>query len=225
QILFKALWTVDYVETLPTEIHSIWKQKKTGTSILFLMNRYIFILYIIFKGVECFPGHGTNKQCLTIHVISQLCQSVAMFTTNVLLAFRVYAIFSKNKGILGIAFGFILSRFFLDILDIPLSFGASATGTPFHSFSRCGIEVTEANEFDQDFIFSRIQVALPFHALGYDIFIFVLTAVKTIHQAMAMHRLGQSSITKLIILDGKYCIIICSLGKKIKILIGSLYFL
>ncbi|KAJ3897751.1 hypothetical protein F5879DRAFT_813551 [Lentinula edodes] len=61
QILFKALWTVDYVETLPTEIHSIWKQKKTGTSILFLMNRYIFILYIIFKGVECFPGHGTNK--------------------------------------------------------------------------------------------------------------------------------------------------------------------
>ncbi|KAJ3912199.1 hypothetical protein F5877DRAFT_72596 [Lentinula edodes] len=65
---------------------------------------------------------------------------------------QVYAIFNKNKKILGIAFGFILSRFILDILDIPLSFGASATGTPFHSFSRCGIEVTNANEFDQQWL-------------------------------------------------------------------------
>ncbi|KAJ3920730.1 hypothetical protein F5877DRAFT_65530 [Lentinula edodes] len=48
---------------------------------------------------------------------------------------------------------------------------------------------------------SREQLAIVFLILGYDIFIFMLTAVKTMQHAMEMHRLGQPGITQVIIRD------------------------
>lgn len=35
-----ALWILDYVLTLPMEIEAIWLRKKTGSGVLFLLNRY-----------------------------------------------------------------------------------------------------------------------------------------------------------------------------------------
>ncbi|KAJ3924833.1 MAG: hypothetical protein NXY57DRAFT_1079395 [Lentinula lateritia] len=39
-------------------------------------------------------------------------------------------------------------------------------------------------------------------ALGYDIFIFILTAIRTVQHSLEMQRLNQSSITQVIIRDG-----------------------
>ncbi|KAJ3901735.1 hypothetical protein F5879DRAFT_1003694 [Lentinula edodes] len=47
-----------------------------------------------------------------------------------------------------------------------------------------------------------MQLAIPFLALGYDIFIFILTAIKTVQHSLEMQRLNQSSITQVIIRDG-----------------------
>ncbi|KAJ3899759.1 hypothetical protein F5879DRAFT_1005019 [Lentinula edodes] len=47
-----------------------------------------------------------------------------------------------------------------------------------------------------------IELAIPLLALGYDIFIFILTAIKTVQHSLEMQRLNQSSITQIIIRDG-----------------------
>ncbi|KAH7870668.1 uncharacterized protein C8R40DRAFT_638403 [Lentinula edodes] len=57
-----TLWIAEFIETLPTEIDSIWVNRKTtGTSMLFLMNRYMFLLGLIFQALRVLPGNGTNK--------------------------------------------------------------------------------------------------------------------------------------------------------------------
>ncbi|KAJ3912358.1 hypothetical protein F5877DRAFT_72462 [Lentinula edodes] len=71
----------------------------------------------------------------------------------------------------------------LDIWDAVLGVGVSTIGSPFQNFS-------------------RFQLAVPLLALGYDIFIFILTAIKTVQNSLEMQRLNQSSITQVIIRDG-----------------------
>ncbi|EIM79377.1 uncharacterized protein STEHIDRAFT_116578 [Stereum hirsutum FP-91666 SS1] len=38
-----TMWLMDFVYTLPMEWRAIWSKKLTGTSILFLLNRYLFL--------------------------------------------------------------------------------------------------------------------------------------------------------------------------------------
>ena len=51
-------------------------------------------------------------------------------------------------------------------------------------------------------IFSA-QLAIPFLNLAFDVFIFGLTLRKTFHHAIEMNRLGQSTITQVILRDGR----------------------
>ncbi|GAW00721.1 hypothetical protein LENED_002269 [Lentinula edodes] len=118
-----ALWIVDHIETLPTELNSIWRKEFTGTSVLFLVNRYMFLLFIVMEGFQNFPGDGSDMQCHTVNIITTVFQSLALVTTNALFALRVYAIYNKNKVILGVTFVFIISRFVFDILSTVLALG------------------------------------------------------------------------------------------------------
>ncbi|KAJ3924772.1 MAG: hypothetical protein NXY57DRAFT_969087 [Lentinula lateritia] len=106
---------------------------------------------------------------------------------KVLFALRVYAIYSKNKVMIGIASAFIISRLALDIWSSVLEVVSNSLLGLLQTF---------------DFASSRIQLAIPLLALGYDIFIFVSTAVKTVKHSVEMQRLNQSSITQIIIRDG-----------------------
>ncbi|KAH7870563.1 uncharacterized protein C8R40DRAFT_1010359, partial [Lentinula edodes] len=196
-----ALWIADHIETLPTEFRSIWKRKMTGTSVLFLINRYMFFLFIVLQAVFNLPGNGTDKQCQAETTMALVCETMALIATNALFALRVYAIYNKNRVILGITLVFIISKFGLDILSIVVKKSISTIGSQYQDFSRCG--GTASNVIYKHFILK--QLAIVFLILGYDIFIFMLTAVKTMQHAMEMHRLGQPGITQVIIRDGKYC--------------------
>ena len=61
-IAYIALWIADYIETLPAEIHTIWLKKQTGTSFLFVLNRYIFLIQLVLQWVANFPGSSTDNQ-------------------------------------------------------------------------------------------------------------------------------------------------------------------
>ncbi|KAJ3815252.1 hypothetical protein F5876DRAFT_61659 [Lentinula aff. lateritia] len=104
-----TLWIAEFVETLPTEIDSIWVNRKiTGTSMLFLMNRYMFLLGLIFQALRVLPGNGTNKEatrCQVIDGLYSLLQSVTSAITNI----------------------------WIEALE-P---GISTVGSPFRIFSRC----------------------------------------------------------------------------------------
>ncbi|KAJ3890712.1 hypothetical protein GG344DRAFT_66069 [Lentinula edodes] len=104
-----TLWIAEFIETLPTEIDSIWVNRKiTGTSMLFLMNRYMFLLGLIFQALRVLPGNGTNKEstrCQVIDGLYSLLQSVTSAITNILIE--------------------------------ALEPGISTVGSPFEIFSRC----------------------------------------------------------------------------------------
>ncbi|KAJ3858839.1 hypothetical protein EV359DRAFT_68680 [Lentinula novae-zelandiae] len=147
QAAVTTLCVADHIEMWPTEFSSIWKTRKTGISVLFLINRYMLLLFVMTQAVSNFSGNGTDEH--------------------------------KNKVMIGIASAFIISRLTLDIWS----------------------SVLEVGVMWNHLIKTIIQLAIPLLALGYDIFIFVSTAVKTVKHSVEMQRLNQSSITQIIIRD------------------------
>ncbi|KAJ4489273.1 hypothetical protein C8J55DRAFT_486562 [Lentinula edodes] len=149
-----TLCVADHIETWPREFSSIWKTRKTGISVLFLVNRYMLLLSVMIQAISAFPGNGTEEHC------SQC----------------------RNNVIFGMASAFIISRFALDIWSKVLEVGASTIDSPFQNLL-------------------RLKLGIPLLALGYDTFIFVLTAMKTVQHSLEMQRLKHSSITQIIIRD------------------------
>ncbi|KAH7870606.1 uncharacterized protein C8R40DRAFT_1056548 [Lentinula edodes] len=197
--IVSALCVADYIETWPREFSSIWKRKTTGTSVLFLVNRYTLLLSVMIQAISAFPGNGTDEQCQALNTIYSIFTVLSIVAANVLFALRVYAIYSRNNVIFGMASAFIISRFALDIwvsviitelsrisclYFIVLEVGASTIDSPFQNLL-------------------RLKLGIPLLALGYDTFIFVLTAMKTVQHSLEMQRLKHSSITQIIIRDGK----------------------
>ncbi|KAJ3871600.1 hypothetical protein F5051DRAFT_484551 [Lentinula edodes] len=157
-----TLCIADHIETWPREFSSIWKRKITGTSVLFLVNRYMLLLSVMIHAISAFPGNGTDEQCQALIIIYSIYAVLPLLATN--------------------ASAFIISRFSLDIWSTVLEVGVSTIGSPFQNLS-------------------RLDLAIPLLALGYDIFIFILTAIKTVQHSLEMQRLNQSSITQIIIRD------------------------
>ncbi|KAJ3746078.1 hypothetical protein DFH05DRAFT_1483637, partial [Lentinula detonsa] len=190
-----ALWIADFIETLPTKINAIWQKKLTGASVLFLINRYIFLLYLIFLIVPSLPGNQKNKECDVIPKILNVLQLLAVASTNVLFALRVYAIYNKNRIILGTCSVLIISRLAIDILEQIQLQSISSAGTQFQSFSACVTDITDTN------VYFQFEFVLPFITLVYDIYILGLTMRKTIELGFEMKRQGQSSVAHVIVQD------------------------
>ncbi|KAJ3793237.1 hypothetical protein GGU11DRAFT_800573, partial [Lentinula aff. detonsa] len=190
-----TLWIADFIETLPTEINAIWRKKLTGASVLFLINRYIFLLYLILQTPFNLPGNEKNEECHVNTNILEVLQILAIATTNVLFALRVYAIYNENRIILGTCSVFIISRLVIDILQQITFQGSSSAGTQFQSFSACVIGISDSN------VYSQVQFVIPFITLVYDIYIFGLTMRKTIDLGFEMKRQGQSSVAHVIVQD------------------------
>ncbi|KAJ3979049.1 hypothetical protein F5890DRAFT_1478846 [Lentinula detonsa] len=179
-----TLWIADFIETLPTEINAIWQKKLTGASVLFLINRYIFLLYILLQMTIDLP---------------------------VLFALRVYAIYNKNRIILGTCSVLIISRLAIDILEQIRFQSISSAGTQFQSFSACVLDVPDSNVSNQcglDLLYMEflstpaiVQFVIPFITLVYDIYILGLTMRKTIELGFEMKRQGQSSVAHVIVQD------------------------
>lgn len=55
-----AVWLYDYIDTLPTEILVIWSNRLTITSSVFLINRYGFLIYLVFSLAASVGGTMTD---------------------------------------------------------------------------------------------------------------------------------------------------------------------
>ncbi|KAJ3885566.1 hypothetical protein GG344DRAFT_70425 [Lentinula edodes] len=150
-----TLCVADHIETWPREFSSIWKRKITGTSVLFLVNRYMLLLSVMIQAIFVFPGNGTDKQCQASNKIHSI--------------FAILSIVAAN--------------------DLHLIYGVHYQKLVFP-------------QLDLHFKTSQVKLGIPMLALGYDIFIFILTAIKTVQHSLEMQRLNQSSITQVIIRDG-----------------------
>ncbi|EIM86080.1 uncharacterized protein STEHIDRAFT_111622 [Stereum hirsutum FP-91666 SS1] len=77
-----AVWLLDLLQTLPMEINIVWSSKPTGTAVIFLLNRYIFGIYLIMITLFSSPGSVSDESCSALSILASSFQVVALFTTN-----------------------------------------------------------------------------------------------------------------------------------------------
>ncbi|KAJ3871453.1 hypothetical protein F5051DRAFT_433845 [Lentinula edodes] len=124
QAAVTTLCVADHIETWPREFSSIWKRKITGTSVLFLVNRYMLLLSVMIRAIADFPGNGTDEHC-------NQC---------------------KNKVIFGMASAFIISRLALDIWSDVLEVAVSTIESRFQNLSRCWLTIDNGYQYNQHFV-------------------------------------------------------------------------
>ncbi|EIM79388.1 uncharacterized protein STEHIDRAFT_116583 [Stereum hirsutum FP-91666 SS1] len=120
-----TMWLMDFLYTLPMEWRAIWSKNLMGTSILFLLNRYLFFGYMISVFIENFDLSGVLS-CNLIFQMQQAFQIASIQITNILFTLRVYAISGQKKT------------------DASLATGLSTKGSIYESLSPCGLSIPDA---------------------------------------------------------------------------------
>ncbi|EIM79469.1 uncharacterized protein STEHIDRAFT_173101 [Stereum hirsutum FP-91666 SS1] len=207
QVSASALWISEYIQTLPMEIEAVWNRKMSGTSFLFLINRYSFLVFFIAQTYSNLPGSATDQECSRVFLVAQICSALSDCTTSLLMLLRVYALYARSKVILVAAIALIGSRIALDLYSIPLVDAISSQSTLFSALSRCAGDVSAVNLIIQ----TRFSIAIPMLLVVFDIFILILTMVKTLDAARGLRRQGQKGIILVVLRDGIFYFITISI--------------
>ncbi|EIM81893.1 uncharacterized protein STEHIDRAFT_161249 [Stereum hirsutum FP-91666 SS1] len=110
-----------------------------------------------------------------------------------LLALRVYAMYGQSRALLAVFSTFILGRLAIAIwLDLLLR-GASTKNSLHEAFSACvcGIAINSSHDHE-----------LTLAGVVFDTLVLGLTMIKTYDHAKEMQRLGQLSVTQVLLRDG-----------------------
>ncbi|EIM84453.1 uncharacterized protein STEHIDRAFT_112822 [Stereum hirsutum FP-91666 SS1] len=148
-----TVWLYDYIDTLPTEILVIWSNCLTITSSVFLINRYGFLIYLVFSLAASVGGTMTDTLCRDIEYAGNALWSLTAITTSGLLTMRAWCITGYNRKVFAICGIFVVSASILDIYSsFGLATGASNAGSILSTLSNCG-----ANEPNQSLLDSTAR--------------------------------------------------------------------
>ncbi|KAI0044135.1 hypothetical protein FA95DRAFT_1608813 [Auriscalpium vulgare] len=184
---FLAAYTIllyDHLCTIPTEIESFWKKKKSRLSYLYIFIRYYTPFVMTITAVGFFSPAMTLSKCSHWMYFLPIAVTITlMLLSGTLMAIRVYALWSKNVHLLS---GLLL--FLLTQTTVALWATLKSGGKPFPYL---------LNNYDFHFcIFLSPNVGAVsstsiyvFMDLGYDTMIFLLTISRTIY----IHRTGRAS--------------------------------
>ncbi|KAJ7607497.1 hypothetical protein FB45DRAFT_947791 [Roridomyces roridus] len=93
----------DYFQTLESEIRFIWPQKWSFSKFMFIWIRYYSIALLMFDVVQIHvfarPGITTNNLCVAMDTIIRVVGAVSLWSVEIILQLRVYAIYGCSKRI------------------------------------------------------------------------------------------------------------------------------
>ncbi|KAF9051461.1 hypothetical protein BJ165DRAFT_889726 [Panaeolus papilionaceus] len=91
-----AMLVYDHLLTLDEEVERIWKQKFSGATILFLLNRYGTLLSFIVV-IDAFVDSGWTKQDCHRFVMYEGAQTIALVgICELIMILRVYALYGRS---------------------------------------------------------------------------------------------------------------------------------
>ncbi|KAF8815776.1 hypothetical protein BYT27DRAFT_6655343 [Phlegmacium glaucopus] len=97
QIAGFVMLIYDHMLTFSDEVERIWKQKITGASILFLMNRYLTPLQFIIV-IDAFQDPEWTKKACDRFVVFEGAQTISMVgICELIMILRVYALYGRSK--------------------------------------------------------------------------------------------------------------------------------
>ncbi|KAF9073423.1 hypothetical protein BDP27DRAFT_301139 [Rhodocollybia butyracea] len=132
-----VLWFQDLFLTLPTEIRAIWSSPLTGSSILFVLNRYSFLLHAAIQLAISLPGEMTSISCRNLVVASRVSSSVADAATKLLSILRVYALFGQKRSLFFLLCPFIIVNIVFTFLVCFSATVTTSRGTIAESILPC----------------------------------------------------------------------------------------
>jgi len=144
-----VLLLCDALLTLGSEINAIWCRRMNAIAVIYLLNRYAFLLTIPLQFAYYVLPDPTVRTYTTLNVLVVFMGAIASVANMVLLAMRVCAIYGKSRAVV-VLFGTIgVSRVVISLVgqlksltSIPLAPLASGCTSPEGRLSFIGITLT-----------------------------------------------------------------------------------
>jgi len=174
-----ALWLYDFLLTLPSEVSSIWKSKFSGVTVLYIFNRYGFLLAVLVNLATSYEVNPTDKFCGDSFRVAEALIITQTISGPLILFMRLYAIYQKAWWIAVILAILQSINLTANILDAYI-FTDVASAPPFG----CANNVLNLAQYTR---WNTVTIAL---SLAGQTLIFALTVLKTISIVLQARRLG-----------------------------------
>jgi len=173
-----AMWAYDFLLTFGQEVSHIWTRNATGTSILFVLNRYLFLFYNVVNVLQTFLPNPGNS-CNWIIDLSGILAAIVSGTSAGLLALRIFAIWNSAWGPFLLLLTLAVARI---VLGLVRNF-AYSTATTDDPLAGCSSVVVN------DTLYTRFAAADNSLVLAFESIVFILTIIKTFSQVLQARRL------------------------------------
>ncbi|KAJ7035808.1 hypothetical protein C8F04DRAFT_1097403 [Mycena alexandri] len=106
-VLVGLTWILhDYFVTLEDEIRYIWPQRLNFSKVMFFWIRYYSIALLLFDVIQIHvfarPGITDNNLCVAMDTIIRVVGAVSLWSVEIIMQLRVYALYSCSKRIAAI---------------------------------------------------------------------------------------------------------------------------
>jgi len=115
-----AILFYDYFLTLGDEVRYAWKGKKSWVFTVFILNRYLPMIYAIWLAVANHSRAYTYGMCSKTAFFETLFFVWSTLCSQIILNARLYAITTKNATITGLLLCITVSQFLLGMCAVAL---------------------------------------------------------------------------------------------------------
>lgn len=190
----------DHLLTLPEEVQTVWKKKKTFVLCLFLFVRYYAPIAVTIVAVGYFSTAITQDRCAHWMLFLPLGVTMPlMLFPGILMLIRVYALYNRNKLVLyGLSF-VLLVQTIAGIWQYTVKGGTPAPD-PINNYEFHFCIYLPPKRI------GRVSTMYVFMELGFDTLIFLLTIARTTYMHWKHQAAGPSarSLIQNLIRDGAF---------------------
>ncbi|OSX61290.1 hypothetical protein POSPLADRAFT_1182434 [Postia placenta MAD-698-R-SB12] len=118
----------DYFLTFSREVRCIWGRKFSGATVIFMLNRYLTLVYRVLMLVDMLPWQSqpqtvANDVCIGVLHTTQALTLVSQLIITAFTSLRTYAIWNKDWRIFGLVFFLgivpcVVNIYYYTLLDI-----------------------------------------------------------------------------------------------------------
>ncbi|KAJ6560095.1 hypothetical protein B0H19DRAFT_1146477 [Mycena capillaripes] len=113
-VLAGLTWILhDYVVTLEDEIRYIWPQRRSFSKFMFFWIRYYSIALLLFDVIQIHvfarPGITSKNLCVAMDTIIRVVGAVSLWSVEIVMQLRVYALYDCSKRIAAVNLVFFLA--------------------------------------------------------------------------------------------------------------------
>lgn len=167
-----ALTTIlfyDYLLTLPDEVQYAWKGKRSWVFAIFLLNRYLPMVFTIWVLVADYSWGYTYEMCSKTAFLKILCVILCTLIAQIILNARLYAITMRSKIITGFFVALTIPQFGLGLYLATL-----AANTPAEQFPPIPLPAYHLCLFTRH---QKEELAHTAFTLAYDFLAFLVIVV------------------------------------------------